>query len=516
MATSPSRDALIGQLVGGRYEVIRLIGRGGTGSIYEVRNVRLGHSFALKTLTGDAATNAEAVQRFRREADIVARIKHPNIVEIIDWDELPDGSPCIVMEYLRGTDLAGRIEERGQLPWSQIAVIGDQMLAALSKTHSSGVVHRDLKPHNVFLSVDDSGEERVKLLDFGVSKIRDSKSLQTMNDRLMGTPAYMAPEQAEGRSDEVGPHTDIWAMGVILHEMATGVLAFEGPSLPAILYAVCHGEPASVVEHRPDAPPAFMELIADALKRPIPDRLAEVGVMRARLRDALRDVADGIGAKPAKLRAPSTPAGMRSDNALAETLGTAPSMPAAALTTAPTGSRAWGRYAMLGLVVGGVAVVIVLATRDHSSGQPAAPPAEAVVLVVERADATTAVPVVVDAAVAPAVTADAAVAIPDAAVAAAHTIKKPASFVDQVTLAIGHKMGALGHCIEQSPDASSSEITATIDIAPNGHATSVTLVPDAVATSLAGGCLRARLLEVEYPTSGEGGKVAFPLRMRSR
>ena len=514
---SASRDPLIGQLVGGRYEIVRPIGKGGTGSIYEVRNVRLGHSFALKTLTGDAATNAETIQRFRREADIVARIKHPNIVEVIDWDELADGSPCIVMEYLRGEDLATRIEQRGPLPWPQIAVIADQVLAALTTTHSSGVVHRDLKPHNIFIAAESSGEERVKLLDFGVSKIRDSTSLQTMNDRLVGTPAYMAPEQAEGRSDDVGSHTDIWAMAIILHEMATGVRAFEGPGLPAILYAVCHGEPAPIAKHRPDAPAAFVQLIADSLKQAIGERLADAAVMRTRLRDALNGFGGIDYSKLPALPVP-TPVPIpraRSNEALADTLGNT-AVPAAAASIAPAAEPPRRpRVAMLALVglvgAGAAATAVVVARRkDPTTTSPPTP----IVAVVMHDAAPVALSVEVDAAMI-------AVTPPDAGVS--ETVQprpvrpaKPASFVEQVSAAINRKMVALGSCIEKHPDDSASEVTATIEIAPDGRATSVSLAPAGVASSPVGACLRDGLLSVSYPTSDKGGKVAFPLRTRSR
>ena len=239
MGKPQGKDQLLGQVVGGRYEIVRLIGKGGMGAIYEVRNTRLGRSFAMKTLIGDAASDAEVLSRFRREADVIARIKHPNIVEVIDWEALEDGSPCMILEYLQGEDLARRIRESGPLPWPLIAKLGDQLLGALSIAHAANIIHRDLKPQNIFLAHDDSGEERAKLLDFGVSKIRDSRSLVTTDARLIGTPSYMAPEQAEGRHDDVGPATDLWAMAAILYEMATGDLAFDGASMPATLYKIC-------------------------------------------------------------------------------------------------------------------------------------------------------------------------------------------------------------------------------------------------------------------------------------
>jgi serine/threonine-protein kinase len=289
-----SSDPLIGQIIGGRYEVVRLIGRGGMGAIYEVRNTRLGRSFAMKTLFGDAASDLEVLARFRREADVVARIKHPNIVEVIDWESLEDGSPCIILEYLQGEDLSHRIREAAPMPWLFIAKVGDQILSALSVAHAANVIHRDLKPQNIFLALDDTGEERAKLLDFGVSKIRDSRSLVTTDARLLGTPSYMSPEQAEGRHDDIGPATDLWAMATILHEMATGDLTFNGASMPAVLYRICSKDAEPVDVKRPDAPPAFTQLLREALSRDPDQRIDDATVFRARLREALADVAPQV------------------------------------------------------------------------------------------------------------------------------------------------------------------------------------------------------------------------------
>jgi serine/threonine protein kinase len=305
--SAPSQDPLLGQVVGGRYEVIRQIGKGGMGAIYEVRNTRLGRAFALKTLFGEAAADPESRARFRREADAIARIKHPHIVDIIDWEELEDGSPCLILEYLQGEDLGSRIGEAGPMPWPFIAKIGDQVLSALAVAHAAGIIHRDLKPQNIFLSMDDSGEERVKLLDFGVSKMRDSQSLVTTDARLLGTPAYMSPEQAEGRIDDVGPHTDLWAMGAILYEMATGELAFDGPSMPAMLYKICSKDALSVSTLRPEAPVAFTELVRDALVREIDGRIPDAFSLRARLRSALQDVAHVRYTDPNIMTPPSRP-----------------------------------------------------------------------------------------------------------------------------------------------------------------------------------------------------------------
>jgi serine/threonine protein kinase len=381
---SGNQEPLIGQIIGGRYEVVRLIGKGGMGNIYEVRNTRLGQPFALKTLTCEAAEKANVLKRFRREADVIARIKHPNIVEVIDWETLGDGSPAMVMEYLRGEDLASRLE-RGPVDWPSLARIADQMLAALSIAHVHGIVHRDLKPQNVFLAKDDEGGERVKLLDFGVSKVRDTQSFVTSDEHLVGTPAYMSPEQADGRPSDVGPQSDVWSIGVILYEMAAGEPPFNAPSVPSLLYKICHDRPRPLLELRPDAPDAFVELVTATLTRESDQRIANATDLRGRLRSALHAVA---GVQFAEVLPATTVPSHRMEDVLDD----AP----AVLThsEAPTPSMiARRRLAPFALAVAALAaiivvVAIVVATRDTPSrtarssssfGTPTLAPADAAV-----------------------------------------------------------------------------------------------------------------------------------------
>ncbi len=301
----PAADPLIGQVVGDRYQVVRLIGSGAMGAVYEVNQKRIGRSFALKRLASGLNANPEALARFRREAEVVARLRHPNIVEIIDWETLSDGSPCIIMEYLRGEDLAGRIL-RGALEWSEIAELGGQILSALSVAHRAGIVHRDLKPQNIFLARDDAGERHVKLLDFGVSKIKDAETRLTSQDRLIGTPLYMSPEQAAGKPELSAPAIDVWAMGAILFEMATGDVAFGASSLPAVLYRICHGQPESLTKLRPDAPAAFVALVNDALSQDPARRVIDLDVMRRRFAEAMGRPAS-IATPVITPRAPAAP-----------------------------------------------------------------------------------------------------------------------------------------------------------------------------------------------------------------
>jgi serine/threonine-protein kinase len=284
-------DPMLGKLVGGRYEVVRLMARGGMGAIYEVRNTRLNRPFVVKTLFGEAANQPQILERFRREAEAIAKLHHPNIVEVIDWEVLDDGAPCIVLEYLRGEDLGSRILNEAPLPWAMIALIADETLSALSVAHSVGIVHRDLKPQNVFLATDDSGIERVKLLDFGISKVRDASTIVT-GGRLIGTPSYMSPEQAESRTDDVGPATDLWAFAAMLQEMATGEVAFAGGNIPHLLDNIVNAKRASITAKRADAPAKLLELLDEAFTVDVARRISDADVMRVRLREALRDLGD--------------------------------------------------------------------------------------------------------------------------------------------------------------------------------------------------------------------------------
>lgn len=406
-----SNDPLIGQEVAGRYRVIRRIGRGGMGSIYEVHHNRLDRSFAMKTLAWEVAQEQEAVARFRREADVIAKLRHAHIVEIIDWDTLADGTPCLIMEYLRGEDLASRIRKQGPLPWNVIAQVADQVLSALVVAHAAGVVHRDLKPQNIFLSVDDAGEERAKLLDFGVSKISGLQSLTT-ESRLIGTPQYMSPEQAEGVQDNVGEPTDVWAMGAILYEMATGKPAFDGANLPAILYKICHGTFDSASEGRVDAPAAFVELVERSLTRDPAKRITRVHAMRASLRRALTGLR-GVS-YPEVLRAQTPPTGTPITLALDPTVSgpITPSPITPTTTLSRTAAESFGARAAAAPAPGGrsrgiwiagsaltviaVAAIVFVALRGDSVPATAAapdarvdvaPPDAAVVVVEHPVDA---------------------------------------------------------------------------------------------------------------------------------
>jgi serine/threonine protein kinase len=278
-------DPLVDTVVADRYRIIRKLAEGGMSAIYEAQHIKLMRSFALKSLLPILAHNEEAVQRFQREAELIGGLRHPNVIDISDWVELPDGTPCMVLEFLHGAALQVRLQ-RGPLPWEAIARIGDQTMSAIALAHRNGITHRDLKPENIFISIDDSGDERVKLLDFGVSKLRGVGRLSGVY-RMLGTPSYMSPEQASGQNDLVGNSTDVWAMGAILYEMATQQRAFGADSIEDTLALIQTASPYPIGMLRADANPAFVDLIDRALSRDPERRTQTIEELRSGLRAAL-------------------------------------------------------------------------------------------------------------------------------------------------------------------------------------------------------------------------------------
>jgi serine/threonine-protein kinase len=207
------------------------------------------------------------------------------VIDISDWVELPDGTPAMVLEFLHGAPLQVRLL-RGVMAWDAIARIGDQTMSALALAHRNGITHRDLKPENVFISIDDSGDERVKLLDFGISKLRGVGRLSGVF-KMLGTPSYMSPEQASGQNDLVGPPTDVWAMGTILYEMATQRAAFKADSIEETLALITTAEAYPIGMLRADVPRAFVELVGRAMEKNLEKRIQTIEELRAGLRAAL-------------------------------------------------------------------------------------------------------------------------------------------------------------------------------------------------------------------------------------
>jgi serine/threonine-protein kinase len=214
------------------------------GAVYEGVQTRLRKRVAIKVMDRNLAANSEALARFRREIDVTAKLAHPHIVQISDFGEVPTGEPYLVMEFLEGEDLERRLERVGRVSFAAAVAIVNQLASALAVTHAEGVVHRDLKPANVFLVQVPGQRDFVKVVDFGVSKVlKASTTKLTRAQMIVGTPEYMAPEQAAGKVDEIDHRSDQWSLACIAWHMLVGQQPFVGPDVNAILHQVMNGEP---------------------------------------------------------------------------------------------------------------------------------------------------------------------------------------------------------------------------------------------------------------------------------
>lgn len=230
----------LGQTIDGKYRIVRLIGEGGMGAVYEGENVRIRRKVAIKLLHTGVASNAEMVQRFEREAQVAGTVGNDHILEILDLGALPNGDRYMVMEFLEGETLTDRIKARTRLQATDAVNIVRQMLTGLEAAHGAGIVHRDLKPDNIFVLRSKAGvKDFVKIIDFGISKFTEhgASTRMTRTGALMGTPHYMAPEQATG-STEIDRRTDIYAVGIILYEAVTGRVPFQAETFNQLLFEI--------------------------------------------------------------------------------------------------------------------------------------------------------------------------------------------------------------------------------------------------------------------------------------
>jgi serine/threonine-protein kinase len=258
---------LTGTVLGGKYRIGRKIGSGGIGVVYAAEHVTLGHEVAVKVLRGAAARDGGEIARLRREAYIQVHVEHPNVVRVLDLDQMPDGSIYVVMERLVGRSLADKLARDGLLAPGFAVPVYIDVCRALHAAHKKGVVHRDLKPGNIFLCDDGVA----KVLDFGMSKLASAESL-TQTGYTLGTPEYMAPEQCIGA--QVEPRTDIYALGVMMYEALTGELPIIAPNRRELLDLHQRQIPTPMRQRRPDLPiPEALDLaVMKCLKKRLNER----------------------------------------------------------------------------------------------------------------------------------------------------------------------------------------------------------------------------------------------------
>ncbi len=263
-----------GTIVDGRYRIVELIGEGGMGKVFLAEHVEIGKRVALKVLHQSYSRMPDLVERFRREARAASKIGHPNIVDVTDSGSTDDGAAYFVMEYLEGVELGSVIEREGALDVARALRIGTQICRALAAAHSAGIIHRDLKPENVFLTVRGGTSDFVKVLDFGIAKTTEAEEARdrrlTSPGMAMGTPEYMAPEQAAGRPAD--QRCDVYALGAILYEMLTGVPPYQGENFMEILTKKATLDPVDPTHLRSTIPATVGQLVLQAMSRNPDDR----------------------------------------------------------------------------------------------------------------------------------------------------------------------------------------------------------------------------------------------------
>jgi len=273
LARAPQPDDvevdLIGAEIDGRYRIVELIGEGGMGKVYLAEHVEIGKRVALKVLHPSYSRMPDLVERFRREARAASKIGHPNIVDVTDSGTTEDGSVYFVMEYLEGVELGSIIEREGAINVARALKISSQICRALAAAHAQGIVHRDLKPENIFLITRGGEADVVKVLDFGIAKTTEAEAARerrlTSPGMAMGTPEYMAPEQAAGRPADA--RCDVYALGAIMYEMVTGQPPYTGDNFMEILTKKATQDPPPPISVRPDLPLQVSELVMQAMAR---------------------------------------------------------------------------------------------------------------------------------------------------------------------------------------------------------------------------------------------------------
>lgn len=295
-------EVRVGTVLRDTYEITELIGRGGMGMVFAARHLRLpGKRVAVKILRSEEPLTPEQYARFRREAEIASRLDHPNVIDVIDFDKLASGTPYLVLEFLRGESLARRLAQ-GPLPEAETMSIARQIASALQAAHRAGVVHRDLKPDNVFLVPSDAGgvlRSHVKLLDFGISKLVNSATIQTQEAAVMGTPLYMPPEQAKGKSKDIDARADIFSLGCIVYEMLAGRAAFAGDGVVEVIYKVVNEDPPPLKTFCPSIAEGIERAVSRALAKTPQDRYPDVAAFILDLTGKPLQTLSGTGPTPA-------------------------------------------------------------------------------------------------------------------------------------------------------------------------------------------------------------------------
>ncbi len=367
-------DPRIGTVLSDRYRLVRKLGDGGMGSVYEGEHLVIKRRVAVKLLHERFTENREIVARFHREAEAATAIGHPNIVEVTDMGRCPDGTAYMVLEYLDGRDFAKDIRVEGPQPLGKVVHVLAQVCDALGAAHAKGIVHRDLKPENIYL-IERAGDRCfAKVLDFGISKVSGpaDRSL-TQTGTALGTPYYMAPEQCQGKKD-VDSRADIFALGVILFQALTGHYPFDDESYPMLVLKICTEPAPPLVQYRPDLPLGVQTVLERMLAKDRAHRFASGAVFKGAL-EPPRGVASAPGVRSAPRRACRGPSVLEARTPVSEPLVHA------RRSRAPLVLALLSATVVLGALLG-VALALGIASPGHRApraraGAPASGPPDA-------------------------------------------------------------------------------------------------------------------------------------------
>jgi len=263
--------ALIGRVIAGRYRILSKLGEGGMGAVFQAEQISLKRTVAIKLLRPDVSASPVLLRRFNAEAEAVAKLRHPNTVNIYDFGQDTDGALFIAMELIEGRSLRTVIHREAPLPLRRTLAIASQVAASLADAHGKTIIHRDLKPDNVMLSDRGRSRDNVTVLDFGIAKLRDdtrgTQQQMTQAGDMLGTPQYMAPEQIRG--EQIDGRTDIYALGGMIYEMLTARLPYEAPTVMALLSKHLLEQAPAPSQRRPDLgiPPVIDELVMSAMAK---------------------------------------------------------------------------------------------------------------------------------------------------------------------------------------------------------------------------------------------------------
>jgi len=348
-----------------KYTIVRLLGRGGMGAVYEARHARLARRVAIKFLLPQFAANREILRRFENEAKAAGGLEHPNLAAVTDFGRADDGSPYLVMEFLEGEDCAKLLRRKGRISVAQSTNIAAQACRGLAIAHRAAIVHRDLKPENLFVTDAGDGSDLIKVLDFGIAKLRIADaSVITGTGATFGTAYYMSPEQARGAGD-VDPRTDVWSMGVVLYELLTGRKPFVGGQFLEVIHQILSFEPPPLATLRPDLPPRLVAVIEHAMKKDMAERLPSVTALGEALAPFVGGRPEAEPPLPAQALGSTlaTPATRSGEISLSERAAIANSKVSES-PAMPPGSGSWKKALLLAAIVA-CGVVALLVARRH-------------------------------------------------------------------------------------------------------------------------------------------------------